>query len=170
LARNGEFQQFYQANYGRVVATVTAVLGDGHEAEDVAQEAFARAYLRWRTIRDYELPAAWVHRVALRLATDSGRRLRRSIRLITRLSAVRQDEAPAAAESLALSPLGHALRRVPVSQRQVLVLHYLLDLPVDVIAREYGLPPGTVKTRLAAGRKRLERELASQQQEVRDAR
>jgi DNA-directed RNA polymerase specialized sigma24 family protein len=43
LRRNTEFEDFYQASYGRLVALLLAVLGDKQEAEDVAQEAFARA-------------------------------------------------------------------------------------------------------------------------------
>jgi RNA polymerase sigma-70 factor, ECF subfamily len=57
-----EFQEFYEANYGRIVAMVTAVIGDRDQAEDVAQEAFARALTRWPRIGGYELPEAWVRR------------------------------------------------------------------------------------------------------------
>jgi predicted RNA polymerase sigma factor len=53
---------------------VAAVLADRDQAEDVAQEAFARALMRWPRIGGYELPEAWVRRVALRIAVDSGRR------------------------------------------------------------------------------------------------
>ena len=51
-------------------------------------------------------------------------------------------------------------------ERQVVVLHYLADLPVDAIARECGLPPGTVKTRLAAGRRHLEERLSRHEEAV----
>jgi len=56
--------------------------------------------------------------------------------------------------------LGAALLDLPIRERQVVVLHYLADLPVDEIARECGLPAGTVKTRLAAGRRHLAERLA----------
>jgi len=49
-------------------------------------------------------------------------------------------------------------------------LHYLIGLPVERIARDCGLPAGTVKTRIAAGRRRLERELGEHPEEVCDAR
>jgi RNA polymerase sigma-70 factor (ECF subfamily) len=70
---DGDFGEFYQANYGRVVAMATAMLGDRREAEDVAQEAFARALARWSRLRRYDQPGAWVRTVALRLAIDSAR-------------------------------------------------------------------------------------------------
>ncbi len=49
---------------------------------------------------------------------------------------------------------------------QVVVLHYLADLPVDVIAQEVGLPAGTVKTRLAAARRHLEQRLSRHEEEA----
>jgi len=48
-----------------------------------------------------------------------------------------------------------ALQRIPAEQRQVIVLHHLLDRPVEEIAREVGAPVGTVKARLARGRRAL---------------
>jgi RNA polymerase sigma-70 factor (ECF subfamily) len=163
LPADDQFEHFYQANYRRIVAVVAAVLGDTAEAEDVAQEAFARALARWPRIAGYDLPDAWVRRVALRLAVDSGRRLGRIRRLTARLSSASTSEAAAETDPMGPLPsteLTAALLRVPLRQREVLVLHYLADLPVEVIARERGLPAGTVKTRLSAGRRRLERELA----------
>jgi RNA polymerase sigma-70 factor (ECF subfamily) len=53
---------------------------------------------------------------------------------------------------------------LPARERQVLVLHYLVDLSVEAIARECGLPAGTVRTRLADGRRNLEQRLARQQE------
>jgi RNA polymerase sigma-70 factor (ECF subfamily) len=166
---DGGFQEFYEANYGRIVAMVTAVLGDRHEAEDVAQEAFARAFTRWSRLSEYDLPEAWVRQVALRIAIDSGRRLRRSFRVVAALAAQRHSPGPEPGDSIALTKLGRALSRLPMREREVVVLHYLADLPVDVIARERGLPAGTVRTRLAAGRRRLEHELSQHPEELTDA-
>lgn len=155
-----EFDEFYQASHGRVVAMLTAILGDRAAAEDAAQEAFARALARWRRVAGYDLPEAWVRRVALRLATDHGRRARRAVRLTARLSAV---PPPAAAgdpaDGLAYSPVGAALAGLPRAEREVLILHYVAGMPVAAIAAEQRLPERTVKTRLAAGRRHLEREL-----------
>ena len=170
MRQDAEFQEFYEANYGRIVAMVAVVLGDRHQAEDVAQEAFARALTRWSRIGGYELPEAWVRRVALRIATDSGRRFRRAIRVSVKLAAQRQTTEPEPCDSLAFTALGAALRRLPLREREVLALHYLADLPVEAIARERGLPAGTVKTRLAAGRRRLEAELTQRPEAVPDAR
>jgi len=66
--------------------------------------------------------------------------------------------------------VGAALRRLPVREREVLALYFLVDLPVAAIARECGLPVGTVKTRLAVGRRHLEAELSQRPEAIPDAR
>ena len=174
MRRDEDFRDFYEANYGLVVAMVTAMLGDRAEAEDVAQEAFARSYSRWSLIGGFDKPEAWVRRVALRLAIDSGRRLRRAGRVTAKLAAQSATErigaSPESSRWLAEDSLGRALGRLPLREREVVVLHYLADLPVDVIARERGLAEGTVKTRLAAGRRRLMAALSQSPEEASDAR
>jgi RNA polymerase sigma-70 factor (ECF subfamily) len=157
-----DFEEFYKASYRRVVALVAAIVGDRHQAEDIAQEAFSRALTRWHRVARYELPEAWVRRVALRLTIDAARRTRR-VRIMSALLAVGQRGASGdrydRQDPLEATALSVALMRLPVPQRQVLVLYYLADLPVDDIARDCEISVGTVRNRLAAARHRLHREL-----------
>jgi RNA polymerase sigma-70 factor, ECF subfamily len=171
LRQGEDFEEFYRASYGRVVAVVAAVLGDRHEAEEAAQEAFARALARWPRLSQYDLPEAWIRRVALRIAIDSGRRRRSAVSVSGRLRslAARRAGEPEPTDSLALSATGRAIMRLPLREREVLVLHYVADLSVQQIATDLGLPAGTVKARLAAGRRRLESELAVWAEGGRDA-
>lgn len=164
-----EFEEFYRANYGRIRALLMAVLGNADEADDAAQEAFARALARWPRVSGYDAPEAWVRQVALRLAVDSGRRLRRSLRLTAKLQQTARPPEPAQ-PTVTFSAIGSALMRLPLREREVIVLHYFADMPADRIAAERRLPTGTVKARLAAGRRRLERELAADPEEAHDAR
>lgn len=170
MPQRNEFEDFYQASYGRILALLLGVLGDRQEAEDAVQEAFARALARWPRLSTYDLPEAWVRQVALRLAVDSGRRLRRSGRLSVRLRGAHRQPGPEPGDGVTFSALGSALMRLPLREREVLVLHYFADMTAERIAAERGLPAGTVKARLMAGRKRLERELADEPKEARDAR
>ncbi len=166
MRHSDEFEDFYQASYGRVVAMVAALTGSKQEAEDVAQEAYARALSRWSRLRGYDLPEAWVRKVALRIAIDSGRRVRRNLAAAVRLAAERRPVESEPADELKYSPLGAALLGLPVHERQVIVLYYVTDLPVDAIAAECGLPVGTVKTRLAVARRHLEQKLTSRPEAV----
>lgn len=79
-----DFEDFYQASYGRIVSIVAAFSGNRAEAEDIAQEAYARALARWSRLRDYDMPEAWVRRVALRIAVDSRRRIGRALAMSAR--------------------------------------------------------------------------------------
>ena len=89
--------------------------------------------------------------MAINLAADGLRRQRRRAALLLRLGT--PPHVPAAsAEALALAA---ALRTLPITHRQAIVLHYLADLPVAEVARTLSVPPGTVKSWLARGRKAL---------------
>ncbi|HEX8858809.1 MAG TPA: sigma factor [Actinomycetes bacterium] len=66
-----DFDRFYAASYQRVLKQLVLVTGDVAEAEDVVQEAFARASVRWQRLCAYEAPEAWVRRVALNLAAQA---------------------------------------------------------------------------------------------------
>jgi RNA polymerase sigma-70 factor, ECF subfamily len=145
------FVAFYKASHTRLLKQVYAITTDLGEAEDVLQEAFTRAAMRWSTIRTYASPEAWVRRVAFNLALQSLRRVRRHARALLRLGPP-PPVPPLSTDSLQVH---EALRELPVRQRQVVVLYYLVDLPVDQVAAELGIPPGTVKTRLMRARKQL---------------
>jgi RNA polymerase sigma-70 factor, ECF subfamily len=170
-AHQDDFAEFYEASYRRMVALVAAMTGDRSQAEDIAQEAFARALTRWPQVARYDLPEAWVRRVAIRLTVDAGRRMRRAVRLSARLAAGEPGSGRGdSGDPLAATALSVALLRLPLPQRQVLVLYYLADLPVQEIARDCGVSPSTIRSRLAAGRDRLERELKERDEEVPHAR
>jgi RNA polymerase sigma-70 factor (ECF subfamily) len=162
------FAEFYHGSYPRIVTLVAVLLGDQHEAQDVAQEAFARALGRWPRLRKYDVPEAWVRKVAFRLAVDTSRQTRRRRLLQARLAAG-ADHGPTAhhanpADQLGLgfSSMATALAALPMAQREVMVLHYVADLPVEQISRDFGIPLSTVKSRLVAGRRRLATALTGQ--------
>ena len=64
------FEAFFAAAYGRLVGLLFAFLHDRALAEDVVQDAFVSALLRWRVISGYQDPEGWVRRVAFRRAID----------------------------------------------------------------------------------------------------
>ena len=72
-----DFDAFYLANFDRLIVQLHAYTGDMATAQDLVQEAFARALQRWTTVAGYDDPVAWVRRVALNLATSNWRRIAR---------------------------------------------------------------------------------------------
>jgi RNA polymerase sigma-70 factor (ECF subfamily) len=156
------FAAFYTASYQRLLGQLFAVTGDLAEAENLLQEAYARAFARWAQVYAYDRPEAWVRRVALNLAAVAARRLRRRAVALWRLG-----PPPVVPElSPELLDLHRALGTLPLGQRQVIVLHHLVGLPVEEVARELRVPAGTVKSRLARGRGALARILDTDRPEV----
>jgi RNA polymerase sigma-70 factor (ECF subfamily) len=150
LPREQRFEEFYDAVFGRLVGQLFLVTGDLHDAEDAVQEALTRAAARWTQLREYEVPEAWVRRVAMNLASDGFRRARRRLAVAVRLRPADAD--PPSLDGLAVTA---ALRELPASQRATVVLYHLLDLPVEQVAAELGVPVGTVKSRLTRARRAL---------------
>lgn len=129
--------------------------GDWFVAEDVASEAFARAFARWSMVSGLEYREAWVMRVASNLAIDSIRRHRRRDRGFDSSGEVTD---PAEVAMLRVG-LAAALAALPKSQREAVVLRYLVDLPEAEVAAVLGIAPGTVKSHLHRARSAMGRRL-----------
>ena len=149
------FEELFAASYGRLVGLLFAFLHDRAQAEDAVQDAFASALLRWPVLRRYHDPEAWVRKVAFRRAIDHHRRTARQLRALLRLGPP-PSLPPVGAEHV---DLVRALRKLPLAQREVLVLHYVAELAVERVAAELQVPVGTVKSRLARGRAALAHQL-----------
>ena len=63
MAASASFEEFYAATVDRLLGHLFLVTGDLHLAEEIIQEAFTRASMRWSHLRDYDRPEAWVRRV-----------------------------------------------------------------------------------------------------------
>jgi len=131
------------------------LLGDRGEAEDVAQEACARAYSRWAGVRDHAEP--WCVRVASNLALDLLRARTRAVRRNERLRASDIAPNPALEDRLDLYA---ALSQLPRRQRETVVLRYLGDLSEAQTADLIGCSVGSVKTHASRGLAALKEVLA----------
>lgn len=142
------FDTFYRTSRDRLVGRLAALTGDHAEAHDHVQEAFVRAWSRWDKVGALDDPEAWVRRVAYHLAVSRWRRARRLV------FGVRVDGPAPGWDEEQLAVLD-ALRGLSAKEREVVVLHHLVGLPVDAIAAELGAPSGTVKSWLSRGRAHL---------------
>lgn len=145
------FDTFYRATRQRLFDCLVALTGNHAEAQDVVHEAYTRAWQRWDRVGEYADPEAWVRTVARRVAVSRWRRGRAALTAYRRIGPARPVAGPDV-ESLTLLA---ALGKLPFKQREALVLYHLLELPVAQIAEETGVPEGTVKARLARGRRAL---------------
>ena len=162
---SADFDAFYIATVRRVILYLYAVGADRADAQDIAQEAFARAWQHWPKVSRYDDPEGWVRTVAWRLTANRWRGLRRWLSAQGRMGPPADATAGPSPDRVAV--IG-ALRRLPKPQRQVVALHYLLDMPVADIAASTGVPAGTVKVRLSRARTALGRLLNEEDQEFSD--
>lgn len=145
------FEEFYLGAQSRVLRAVSLVAESEEDARDCVQEAFIRAASRWPALRS-DTAEAWVRRVAFNLAFDSHRRRGVRRRLAFRVVA---DQRPVPAPSEQAMDVARVLRQLPRPQQEVIVLHHLLDMSVQDVARELDRPESTVKAQLVRGRARL---------------
>jgi RNA polymerase sigma-70 factor (sigma-E family) len=151
------FDEFYQASQQRVGAFLHAMCGDRADAQDAAQEAYARAWQRWSAVRTYDDPEAWIRRVGYRLLINRWRKARNRLSAHRRQGPAR-DADPPRDDVVTLTA---AMRSLPPEQRYAIALHHLLDLSVAEVARQTGVSENTVKARLARGRRALAQLLTS---------
>jgi RNA polymerase sigma-70 factor, ECF subfamily len=140
---NPDFEAFFAANHEEVVRALTLALADRARAEDAAQEAFAKAYRRWKRVAMMDRPVAWVYVVALNGARKELRR--DNAAPVPELAGPTADHAAAAAAKVSVRD---ALAVLAPRQRVAVVLRYLGDLRVSEVAEAMGCSEGTAKATL----------------------
>ena len=152
-----ELVAFIGHEYGRVHGALTLYLGDPATAHDLAQEAFIRVCQHWDRVRRMDAPGAWVHRVAMNLATTALRRRNAEGRALQRAGSAAGHDAPASDTDGAVD-IRAAVTALPLAERAAIVLRYFADLTTAETASVLGIPEGTVKTRARRALANLRRE------------
>jgi RNA polymerase sigma-70 factor, ECF subfamily len=140
------FEEFYGAEFDRVFDSAFAFSGDRDAATDATQEAFARAFARWRRLSRKEWAGGWVTTTALNVLR---RRFRNAARSLTPVDDRASHDMHGRVDLL------RALRSLPVRQREAAVLFYIADLPLHAVADTMGISDGAVKSHLARARESL---------------
>ncbi len=149
--RADAFDAFYRDTSRRLARYAYGLTGDPAEAQDLVQEAYARAWQRWRRLAGYDDPEAWLRLIVNRLSSDRWRRI--GVRRARDAAAAPPPPVAPPSENTVL--LVRAMRTLPATHRRALALHYLLDRPVADVAAELGVAEGTVKSWLSRGRTAL---------------
>ena len=107
MGREDEVRDLFDDHYDQVVRTAFLIVQDWGRAEEVAQDAFVQLLRYWPRVSRHEMPAAWVRRVALRLAVRWVRREQRLSFAMTQSAppAVVADPAEAAVSADVLTAL-----------------------------------------------------------------
>jgi len=135
-----------------------SVLRQREDAEDVAQEAYARAYQRFRQLRDREKFRGWIVRMTWRLALDRRRGERRRTTREQHAAPEPITDTIVADERAAL--VWQAIDALPEKLRMVTVLAGIEGHDMREVGTLLGLPEGTVKSRLFDARRRMKEYLS----------
>src|SRR4030081_3941285 len=147
-----DFERLYQTSYGKILGTLTAMLGDRAAAEDCAQDAFERAYKKWDSWQPIAPAEAWVHRIAINAAVSYQRkmRLREVGEVIRRIG--RPGLGPDPQDQAERRDLADALAQLPPKQAAAIVLRHYHGYTNRAIAQALGIPERTVASRLAVAK------------------
>ena len=131
-----------------------ALAGERARADDVAQDAILRAFRALDRFDPQRPFGPWLRRIVVNVGRDEFRRLRRA-----ELAGGWMSERVAPLDGTARpgDEIVAAVRSLSPQRRVVIVLHYWLDLPIDAIAAELGIPYGTVASRLSRALADLQR-------------
>ncbi len=160
-SRDREFEARLADCATLAVRVAYGVLGNRADAEEVAQEAFTRAYRKFGLLRDRERFRAWLARISWRLALDrqraDRRRARRERAAADSLPEPTVEDVAARAEFQV--HLWDAVGELPEKLRVVVILCAMEEHKVAEVARLLLLPEGTVKSRLRLARRALAEKL-----------
>ncbi|MFE9251915.1 RNA polymerase sigma factor SigM [Streptomyces sp. NPDC007088] len=161
------FAELVRRHRDRLWAVALRTLGDREEAADAVQDALVSAYRAAHTFRGQSAVTTWLHRITVNACLDRARKaasrktspLDDTRRLEELLDPHESAEAPAERNDLHRE-LFAALNALPAEQRAALVLVDMQGYPVAEAARILDVAVGTVKSRCARGRARLQLLLA----------
>lgn len=147
------------------------MLGNRHEAEDLAQEAFVKAYINIRSFNIQMKFSTWLYRIATNLCIDRLRKKKPDYYLDAEIAGTEgltmhaqiasENELPE--EKLEHIELQESIQeeimRLPEKYRSVIILKYIEELSLKEMSEILDLPIGTIKTRIHRGREALRKQL-----------
>lgn len=164
----GEIVEIYK---DKVYQLSYRMLGNRHEAEDIAQEAFIRAFINIHSFNIDLKFSTWLFRIATNLCIDRIRKKKPDYYLDAEVAgtdgltmysqiASKTDMPEKEIESLELeATIQREILKLPDKYRSVIVLKYIEELSLNEISEILNLPLGTVKTRIHRGREALRKQL-----------
>ena len=166
----GEIVEIYK---DKVFQLCFRMLGNRHEAEDMAQEAFVRAYVNIHTFNIKLKFSTWIYRIATNLCIDRIRKKKPDfyldaevagtdgLNMYSQIAADTEDPVDEV-ESLELhDTIQKEILNLPEKYRSVIVLKYIEELSLKEISEILDMPIGTVKTRIHRGREALRKQLSN---------
>ena len=143
-------------------------IGDFHVAQEITQDAFLKAYQKLGTLKNYNQFPGWLYVIASNLCRDWLRRSRLPMDSLDADNTYEVDKVSyskylaekqeADADETRREVVKKLLKKLPESERTVMMLHYLGEMTIKAISEFLGVSQNTVKSRLSRARNRLRKE------------
>jgi RNA polymerase sigma-70 factor (ECF subfamily) len=159
------FEQLVISTFGDLYALAYRLVGNSHDASDVVQEAYLRAFRGLRRFKGEAAFSTWMYRITANCAATLLARRARTVQVELddelQLADQRPERDPEAAAGATADRdrLAVALGALPEPLRMVVVLRDVYDLPHEAIAEELGISQTASKVRLHRARRRLREQL-----------
>jgi RNA polymerase sigma-70 factor (ECF subfamily) len=153
-----EFEARLADSAALAVRVAYGIVRNRGDAEDVAQEAFARAYRRFSSLRDREKFRGWLVRMTWRLAIDFRRSQKRRQNREDAVMAITPQSGDFAQDAVARersARLWAAIDQLPDRLRVVIVMTSIEGYGVKEVAQLLGVAEGTIKSRMFEARQKL---------------
>jgi RNA polymerase sigma-70 factor (ECF subfamily) len=144
VAQRLEFEEFFRAAYPGLVRAFYVLTADLAEAEELAQEAMARAFERWERVGAMESPVGYLYRIGVNL---NRHRLRHLAVRARRLLAMARD-APSEQMPGVRREIAEAIASLSRGQREAFMLVEWLGLNAEEASRVLGIAPASVRSRV----------------------
>ena len=162
------FTELVRRYQKQVHALVWRKIGDFHIAEEITQDIFLKVYKKLMSLKPpYHFPG-WLYVIATRHCIEWIRKNKQPITSLNDMSTVEIEEHcyhQYKAEQSEVSSVEHQrgivkqlLKKLPESERTVVILHYLAEMSCEKIGEFLGVSQNTIKSRLYRARKRLEKQ------------
>ncbi|ADU28457.1 RNA polymerase sigma factor SigW [Evansella cellulosilytica] len=165
------FSELVELYKDKVYQIAYRMLGNVHEAQDVAQEAFLRAYVNIESYDTNRKFSTWLFRIATNLAIDRIRKKKPDFHLEDKVAGTEdldyysqfatEDKLPEekVVQYETQDWVQKEIMALPPKYRSAIILKYIEDLSLKEISNILNLPVATVKTRIHRGREALRKRL-----------
>lgn len=174
--RDGDIESFetlFNKYNKRIYNLIYRMVGNEQDASDLTQETFIRVFNSMQNLRSDLSFSAWIRTVAINLTRDHFRKKGRTIKAdsLDEKININDGEVDREVEDWSYNPeqmlekkdlqttVQRAISSLSPVHREVIVLHHIEGMDVVDIAKQLGIPVGTVKSRLARARDELKRKL-----------
>lgn len=152
-----------------IYALAYSRLRNFHDAEDITQDVFLKAYRNLRTLRRWDSFLVWIRSIAINLCKNKIRAQSRrpdaesiedqEAQILDKVSAeFYSDEQSSVSRNEALDSISKALESLPEIYQQVLTLHYLGGMSGEQMSQFLGISHANVRQRLSRARRQLREE------------